>query len=202
MNNKDNYLILDIESGGLDPKTSDLLSIGMVFVRDGEIIAEREWFLRKDSHYRVTPGAMIVNRFDWRNINEKGSDIFSIVLDFQRTMTSIFDCEGRIKPTVIGHNVDFDLGFIFEQFMEKADWEKLVSYRKVDTAGIGRFLIDCDIISVNKSDLSSLAKELEIEADEDGARHSALFDAQLTWKVYKAMRKKMGKETKEGFWRV
>lgn len=199
---RDNYIILDCETGGLDPKTSDLLSIGMVFVKDGEIIAEREWFLRKDSPYRVTPGAMAVNRFNWNDIKDTGMDMYSIIWEFQKLMVEIFDCEGRIKPTMIGHNIDFDLGFIFEQFMEKADWEKLVSYRKVDTAGIGRFLIDCDIIPGNKSDLSSLAKELEIETDEDGARHSALFDAQLTWKVYKAMRKKLSKESEEGFWQV
>ncbi|MGL5594612.1 MAG: 3'-5' exonuclease [Cetobacterium sp.] len=198
---RDNYIIIDTETGGLDPKTSDLLSIGMVFVRGGEVIAEREWFVKKD-FYRVTPGAMRINRFDWKNITDKGKDISNIIFEFMNDMVNIFNCEGQIKPTVIGHNVDFDLSFIFEQFVDKVEWEKLVSYRKIDTAGIGRFLMDCDIIPGNMADLSSIAKKFEIDTDEDGNRHSALFDAKLTWKVYKAMRKKLGKEVEEGFWRL
>ena len=184
------YIILDTETGGFNPKEHSLLTIGIVFVKDGKVVDKKEWQV-KSSTYNVTPQALKVNKLNLTDLYEHGDTIEQIRKEFIVTMKDLYKSS---KPTLIGHNVGFDMGFIYEQLLNKQAWESLVSYRRIDTMDVARFLQDVKILNTKKIDLSSLMVFFNLGNELSEGRHSALFDAQCTWTVFC----KMGLLTKEG----
>lgn len=180
-----NYIIFDTETGGLNAKINSLLTLGVIFVKDGKIVKQREWRFKK-KEYNVTAGAMKVNKIDLVKLYEQGQTIDEIRREFISIMRETY---GTHKPTAMGHNIEFDLNFIYEQFLDKKAWEHYVSYRKIDTAGIARFLQDTQILETRKADLSSLMVFFNLGSELSEDRHTALFDAKCTWKVYNGMMK-------------
>lgn len=178
---KGNYVIIDTETGGLSPKNNSLLSFAMVCIKDGELVGQYEWFIKHDT-YKVNPYALKVNKIDLVQHDNIASSIESTQHDVKSVLQRIYG--NSSKPSVIGHNVSFDLGFIHEQLMPKQEWENYCSYRNIDTAGISRFLIDCGVINIKKADLSSLLNYFNMGSEESVGRHTALFDAIKTWDVY------------------
>lgn len=179
---KNNLVIIDTETGGLSPREHSLLTIGMVFVKDGEIRHKKEWFVKHDV-YNVSAKAMEINGINLVEHDRKAQPIEDIRKEFHRIMEEIYPIS---KPSVVGHNISFDIGFVHEQFMEKRIFEGYVTHRNIDTAGIARFLIDAGIIKMTKADLTSLIKYyLDGSPSED--RHTALYDAEKTYEIYKRM---------------
>lgn len=180
---KGNIFCFDIESGGLDPKATDLLSIGFVMVKDGVVVHEEEIFVKKDV-YRASVGALKVNGLNLIDVYNNGKTVEEIKEHLKMLVMCKF---GGVKATVVGHNVGFDLGFAHEHIMPKVEWEKLFSYRNVDTAGIARYEIDKGNISIRKADLSSLMEYFGMGSEQSKGRHSSLFDAKMTLEVYKKL---------------
>lgn len=177
------YLVLDIETGGLSPEKASLLQIGVVFVKNGDIVYESEFNIKSDS-YKVTPGAMAVNKLDLVKIHATGVTIDDFYETIAEMKGKIF---GKDKPTVLGHNVAFDLSFI-HYYVGKERWENLFSYRTLDTATIARFLTDAGILTISKTDLDSLAGRFVDMADITSTkRHTALHDAEITYAVYESL---------------
>lgn len=180
---KGNYAIIDTETGGLNPVNNSLLTIAVVMVKDGVVEFKEEWSVKHDT-YNVTPYAMKVNKINL--VDHDGKAISSAIVS-NKIKIKTREIFGIDKPNVIGHNINFDLGFIFNQIMSKKEWEMLFSYRNIDTAGIARFLIDSGKISSYKADLGTLMEYFNVGMDSDEARHTAMYDAECTWEVYNHM---------------
>ena len=179
---KKNYIILDTETGGIDPKTSSLLQVGIVFVKDNEVVDKRLWNIRNEI-YKVSPSAMKVNNLDLSVLYNTGVDIETFFTGLNIIVHRIYNDDD--KPIVIGHNVAFDLSYI-NHYLGKERWETLFSYRTIDTATIGKFLNDCGVISIDKNDLDTLSIFFNVQ-EPLGDRHTALYDALITWELYKKM---------------
>lgn len=182
---KGNYVAFDSETGGLNAKTTSLLSLGFVFIKDGEIVNQLEFTLKHDI-YKVTAEALKVNKINIPGHDVMGIPVSKAIDDFKDAVKKAFGSE---KPTVIGHNVGFDLGFVHEQFMPKEEWEKYVSYRNVDTAGIARFLMAAGVLNIKKNGLSNILEHYNHGSESSEGRHTALWDAINTWKAYSSMHK-------------
>ena len=105
-------LFIDTETGGLDPKYFDLLSIGFILydVNKKEILEEGELYLKKSS-YRIDYNALSVNKFDFSLIKQCGMDTLEIRT---KIMSLIDQCD-----CIAGYCVSFDKVFLETQL----DWE-------------------------------------------------------------------------------
>lgn len=180
----ENYMCIDTETGGTNPKLTDVLQIGIIFVKDNKVVQECEFNVKHDV-YRVTPEAMKVNQINLVE-REKNKENLMTPTEIKGAITRLANhiYKGK-KVAVLGHNVNFDLGFIYEGIMEKNEWEALFSYRTVDTASISRFLIDAKKLpSLHKNDLSSLMVYFNLGDELSEERHTAIFDARCTMKIY------------------
>ncbi|MCI0564307.1 MAG: 3'-5' exonuclease, partial [Nitrososphaera sp.] len=85
------------------------------------------------------------------------------------------------KVNLVGHCIDFDVGFIkrlFKQAGVPEEYPKLFTHRTLDTSGIGRYLVLCGRLELEpKSD--ALFEYFGINLGES-ARHTALGDALAT----------------------
>ena len=88
-----------------------------------------------------------------------------------------------------GHNILFDLNFIWEQLIEKEDWEKTVHYgKKMDTYIVCTFLQDMGILPDDLGKLTSLVEYFGIPM---GKAHTARGDIEMNIDVYKAIKAMM-----------
>lgn len=172
-------LFVDAETGGLDPGTASLLSIGLVIWDEGQIKAQKEIFL-KHNVMTISPESIKVNRINLLEHLEKAiypEEAVKVMLEF---------CQEHLStppPWIIaGHNIYFDVGFLRPLLKTQGHkWHHFFSHRAVDTSSISRFLFLSNVIEedISSSDQAFSYFNIEIEG-----RHTALGDALATANLF------------------
>lgn len=172
-------LFVDAETGGLDPATASLLSVGLVIWEEGIIKAQTEIFL-KHEFMTISPEAIAVNKINLLEHLEKAIypvDAAKAMLDF---------CSRHLSsppPWVIGgHNIYFDLGFL-RPFLKSQnyEWHEYFSHRAVDTSSILRFLFLSGILEEEIVSSNQAFEHFNIKVE---GRHTALGDALATAELF------------------
>lgn len=186
------YLAFDTETGGLDPKKSSLLTAYFAVLDENfNAIAELDLKIKNEKNeiYQVTGEALKINGInlaEHHNENRNSTKGLAAVQLKDLLHTHLVDNDTLIP---IGHNVDFDIGFIQEHLLPKELWDRYVSYRKLDTAVIGNFLKAKKIIPSNTSgSLGGLAKFFKIDIGK-GSLHNAKIDTVVTVALLQEMLK-------------
>lgn len=176
-------LFFDTETTGVNSKTSSLIEIGAIAFQNGVEVGKFEGTCQPNTEKEIHLGALAVNRVKPTDFDELG-DPFTLADNFANFLLDLPKAYNRsIIPC--GHNVNFDIGFVSEFLKDNClhGFEDFVSYRSIDTASIGRFLIDARLIPCERASLGTLAKVLDAGYDEN-KHHTALYDAELSAKVY------------------
>ena len=171
-------LFIDFETGGLDPQKHSALTIGLAAYVDGEVLGWEEHSIKLDT-YQVEPFAMSVNGINLAQFTEGGrtpEEITQAIKDF----VARFDLG---QPTVGGHNVGFDLGFLKQVV---PTYREFLSYRSVDTHSVAQALRDAGMLDIPNLGLKHLAAFYGVELNEN-QHHTSGFDARATAQVYGAM---------------
>ncbi len=117
----DEFVVVDVETTGRDPKVADLIEIGAVRVRKGEIVDRFSTFV---SPARAIFGAQMHGITD--------ADVANAPV--AREAVEKFLAFAGETP-LVGHNVGFDLGFLAEAL---GDPMKFVGAKAYDTLAIAR----------------------------------------------------------------
>lgn len=184
------YVPLDSETGGLDPQTSDLLTLYVsVFDEQFRLIDEVDLKLKPDGdRLPVTEaGAMKVNGID---LAKHLADPETVTYSEAKTRVSTMlkkhlKKNGRYSNLVpLGHNLNFDLNYIFKHIMSKEEWEKICHYRTVDTNPIIWLLKDSGWFPKDIGNLGSVVDFLGVPKR---AAHNAKEDTLMCVDVYKKL---------------
>lgn len=131
------YLVLDTETGGLDPEQHSLLTVAFSLLKDDfSVIAELDLPIKHDP-YRVQPKALTVNNI---NLIEHDKNAFSVDdAHFQiEALSWNHALPDKTNPvTPVGWNVEFDLKMVQQQLYPI---KNVVSYRVLDLQTINHFL--------------------------------------------------------------
>lgn len=179
MNQK--IVVTDVETGGTDPQEHSLLQVALVVFENGRELDALKLNIVHDV-YRVTPRAMEINKIDLEtHEGYKPEEAVQMILEF---MKKHFE-----KPAqVCGHNVGFDVGFLKVLFkMVGVDYDKIFSYRLLDTSAVARFLVFAGVIPPRGS-LGDLAKHFNVPHDPKEL-HDALVDCRVTYQLLVEMTK-------------
>ncbi len=159
------YLVVDLETTGLNPKLDKIIEIGAVKVKDGNVCEVYETF--------VNPGRMIPERItEVTGINDDMvkdapyiEDIISDFIDFSEGLN------------LIGHNLIFDYSFLKTNAVNnKLSFEKL----GIDTLKIARTHLG----GLPSRRLDSLCAHFGIS---DENHHRAVNDATATKELYEIL---------------
>src|SRR5438132_13459472 len=135
-------LVIDTETGGIDPSEHSLLTVGAV-VWDNGVLGVGLEIAVAESVISVTPGAMQINRIDLARHGEislSPVDAARKLEDFVRDQFQEVFASGE-RVVLAGHNVGFDVSFLKRLYrLARCDFEATFSHRTLDTAGILRFL--------------------------------------------------------------
>ena len=185
---KPKYLAFDLETGGLNPKTNAILTgYWGVYNKDFELLDELELFVKPLPPFDlVEASALKVNQIDiQKHIEDPKTVGYADAVGLLTVFLAKHKGSGRYdKPRPIGHNVDFDLDFIYNQFMDKTTWEKYCSYGKIDTKGIADFLKDVGWLPPEIGRLESLVKHFNLPQLK---AHTAKDDTHMMINVYKQL---------------
>lgn len=167
-------LVVDTETGGVDPLTTSLLSVAFVS-RTSELS-----FYVKEPRIRVTPEAMAINKIDLRTVRAEGLTITEACNRINAYLEQLAETEGVTHLT--GHNVGFDVGYLKRLYrLAKQPFPKSLGYRTVDTHSVLWSMWQLGLIPYSATKSDGAFKHFEVMTEDDPARHTALGDARATY---------------------
>lgn len=187
----DGYIgCLDSETGGLDPKKADILTLYVAMcTEDFQVVGELDLKLKPDEGRLpiAEAQALAVNKIDLaKHLADPETVTYAEarlkIIEFTK---KYLKKRGRYSNLIVlGQNVQFDLNFIWEYIIPKQEWETLYSYNVEDTKTAGLFLKRCGWIPQDLGTLASFVQFFNIAQRE---AHEAKGDVWMTIDVYKAM---------------
>lgn len=159
------YCVLDLETTGFSAVNEKITEVGIMKVKNGEVIDEFSCFVNPEKHIpqRVTEVTNITDEMvkDAETIEK----VFPKILDF-------------IKDSVlVAHNAPFDIGFL-KQNAKNLGYE--FDYTYLDTLSLAKDLFP----DYKKYKLGKIAENLGIKVE---VAHRALDDVDTTVKVFNVM---------------
>lgn len=181
-------VVIDTETGGLDPSQHSLLTVALIVTRNLEIIASKEWHLKHED-YRTTERALEINGIDIEAHDASATPATVAISDMLDFMNHHRLPEERI--VLIGQNTIFDKQFLeaaVEQSGHMERYRSIVSQRYIDLMSITAFLNLSGHIKTDNLGLDAVISSLDIQREQ---RHSALGDARMTLKALVEMYKQV-----------
>lgn len=171
------FVVIDTETGGIDPRHESLISVAAVLVDDLNIVAKREWFVLEDPLV-IRQGAWNTNRIDLADYFSKAVPPVQVVSEFESFVSEWRTEKGRAVPA--GHNVEFDV-----RFLGRLGWlandqrfaDRLFTYHRLDSHSLMRALHVAGLVTELPTSLKHCCDYFGINIE--GA-HSALPDAIAT----------------------
>ena len=159
------YCVLDLETTGFSATTEKITEVGIMKVKDGEVIDEFSCFVNPEKHIpeRVTEVTHITD--------EMVKDAETIDKVFPKILEFLGD------SVIVAHNAGFDVGFL-KQNAKNLGYK--FDYTSVDTLSLAQDLFP----EYKKYKLGKIAENLGIKVE---VAHRALDDVDTTVKVFKVM---------------
>ncbi|GAB4174248.1 MAG: helicase C-terminal domain-containing protein [Calditrichia bacterium] len=184
--NLEEIISVDLETTGLDHDENRITEIGLVLIKNGEIIDEKQWLVNPQQPIPDNIIKLTGITEDMVKGQPAFDDIAEELLDFLAE-----------KP-IIGQNVIFDINFLEAAFRRKykdfRGWQKrykeyhYVNNKYYDTSFLSRLLFPF----FERHSLQHLAKEFDYQPD---AAHRALDDAKTAALVFDQLLKNLSQLT-------
>lgn len=170
----DNYTIIDIETTGIDPKIDKIIELAALKVRNNEII---------DSYSKLINPGVEIDLFI-SNLTGITNDMIENAPCIENVIEEFLNFIG--EDTIIGHNVNFDINFIYDTALFLLD--RYLSNDFIDTLRISR-----NYISSENYKLKTLATLFNIDYTN---AHRSLKDCHITFELYNILKEKISNSPK------
>jgi len=182
------YVVLDIETTGLDPEQDDIIELSFLHIRKRTIVYAFDSFARLDLKKENT--AKYVNGIEEEQL--ANAPHIKDVLAFFYGYTAL-----RGIPNYVGHNIAFDIQFLrqkFERYLGRDGRLHMAHF-------FCTMRMATDIYELEKwPTLEELAGGLGIEAD--GPLHISKNDVLVTYKAFRILRKELLRKYRKSSQRV
>lgn len=161
------YVIVDLETTGLDARRNSILEFAGLVLEDGEVIDEFETLLRPQD-----------------KVSAEITEITGITPEMVEDAPSLFAVRARIRRLLgdhplVGHNVSFDAGFLHQDNIG-------LTNPPIDTLTLATILLP----GLPRYNLEFLAIHLNLPLPEGGQDHRAMSDALLTAELLMILRER------------
>lgn len=192
----DRYIVVDVETTGLDSHKHSVIEIGAIAFDDNEEltypveVARYTGKMGVDEYTTIDAEALQVNgRKFIEDVSNGDKELISLVWQGFAQWLIKYATPGC---TIIGHNIQFDLDFLIKG-ADKAgiDLKRILGKNKVDTKQVATFLKDSGVINPDNLRLITLWNYFFLEDPKTGNKenpHNALQDAFMTSQIYFHMR--------------
>jgi DNA polymerase III epsilon subunit-like protein len=210
MNHPQRLLIIDAETSGLDPRRHAMLTLCAKVWEEGRGVVETLNMYVNMGVFEVDPKAMEVNGLDIADIIRVGLKPAKAVQVLSDFVTRWFfrragDDPRFVHPVLVGHHIEFDLGFIRALFAQ-ADADELFQtlfcfrwndVKYIDTASVLRFMALAKLpglkdVRLHAPTLAPSARELGVRVN-SATYHTADGDTGITADVLDVLLSTMAK---------
>ena len=166
-------LVIDTETGGLDPNHHSLLSLAMV---SWDLKYQKEFFVR-EANLVTNAQSMEINQIDLDWIKAHGKSPLCICEQIEDFLNQITVTRPLI---MVGHNIAFDLSFIKRLYhLANRPFPSDLSHRSIDTHSLLWTLSHLGKIPANTCSSDQAFKFFDVSPPQH-LRHTALGDAVAT----------------------
>lgn len=163
---RDELVALDLETTGLDPMSDDIIEVGAVRMKDGQVIAEYSTMVEPD---RPIP-SHVTHITGIQQEDVQGAPKIAAILP---------EIENFVKDApIVAHNITLDMGLLQDRH------KILLNSARIDTYDLASILIP----NAPRYNLNSLTTQVGIELDH---AHRALDDARASGLLYYALWEKL-----------
>jgi DNA polymerase III epsilon subunit-like protein len=174
------YLVIDTETGGLNPEKNSILSVAGVLWEPGKTVEPIFDFYVKEHFINVEEAALKVNKIDMNKVH-RADEPYIVVKKIQNSLNERLGSD-RKAIQLVGHNVAFDIAFMkrLYKFAGLEDnFNKDFRSRAMDTCSILEFLMLSGKVDGFRASGDTLFKAGGVLVEEKD-RHTALGDAMAT----------------------
>ena len=173
------YVVLDTETGGLNPKIHSLLEISAFIWRPFKEIKPLFDTYVKEGEIRTMPKALEINQIDLSEVQEKGLSPRETVILIKKALNKELG-QARKPVKIIAHNSSFDYGFL-ERLYKLAGLSIHDDFysRTIDSSSILEFMLLTGQVKGYRASADVLFEAADIKLD-DSQRHRAHYDAFAT----------------------
>lgn len=174
------FLVIDVESGGLDPLKHSILTLGCVVWNDGAIDGS---ILIKIAEEQIVAeqSALDVNGIDIDELRTTGVNPYVAVTQLEQFLAK-HDMRSRVQ--LVGHNLPFDVGFLKRLYtLTGRSYASKFSYRGLCTQSITIFLQAAKRLNIKGSSGDVVFGHFNVAPLRVNGKHDALGDATACAKV-------------------
>lgn len=192
---KKRYIAFDCETGGLKPECSLLTTYLVVLDEDmTTVLGDLDLRIKPDANapYVVTSESISINKID---LIKHDKDAITETEAGQRLykFLDMHSDSGSMKMVPIGHNVFFDETCLQAHLISNHNWNKFVSYRRLDTGTVAEFMRAANMIPDDvRGGLGYLCEHFGVSLGAEA--HTAKGDTVATVKLLRKMMKRVNNE--------
>lgn len=186
------YIVLDVETGGLKPTDNPIVELACLSLHNDtfEEISRMETYVRQYEGLKIEPKALEANGIKLADI-AKGvthQELFAKLMDEIRQANPTG--KKATRPILIGHNVNFDAGFLKVLFkLNKTEFYDHFNEVYLDTLLMAKLLWDgTPLTDGNSYNLSSCCERMGINLIN---AHRAMNDVVATKDLFVAIKNQM-----------
>ena len=166
LGNYDEYVIIDIETTGLDPQKDKIIELAGIKIKDNKVIKEYSSLINPE--IEISSFITELTGIDNCMINKAPT--------IENELKKFIDFVGN--DLVVGHNVNFDINFIYDNSLKY--YNNIFENNYLDTLRMSRKLL-----SLENHKLKTLAETFNIDYKK---AHRALRDCYITFDVYNKLK--------------
>lgn len=165
-----NFIVVDIETTGLDPQFDEIIEIGALKIENGNVVDSFNTLVKPA--YEIDDYIIELTGIT-NDMLENAPTIKEVIGDFYKFVG---------HNIILGHNVNFDINFIYDELIRFDSTELNNDF--IDTMRISRYLLK----SLKHHRLIDLANNYNISVS---GNHRLLKDCEITLDVYNSMLKEI-----------
>ena len=162
------FVVLDLETSGIDPKSADIIEVAMIRYENGKEVARYDDLIKVD--YELPDIITVITGITDEDLEKDGRSADEVYKEINKVIKGAY---------MVGHNINFDYAFL------KSAGIDLDILGLIDTIPIAQTLYP-NFVSYS---LESLSDDLEIKHKN---RHRAMGDVEATLELMKIMWKEAG----------
>ena len=172
----EDYTVFDIETTGLDPYWDSIIEIGVVRVRNREVISEWSSLIKPSTYMINDEGQEVYVDEFIEELTGITNEMLEHAPSASDVLASFFDFIG--DDILLGHNVNFDINFVYDLAQEQSSY--LLKNNFVDLLRLVRKIFP----DYPNHRLQTIAERMEIEKN----THRVIADCLVTLKAFEKVR--------------
>ena len=167
------FVILDLETSGIDPKKNDIIEVALIRYEDGKEVDRYDDLIKID--YELPEIITVITGITDKDLQEKGKASDKVLKKVEQLIAGAY---------LVGHNINFDFNFL------KAKKVKMNILGLIDTIPLAQILFP----QAASYSLESLTDDFKIKHKH---KHRAMGDVEATLDLFKYLWKNAGQLPKK-----